>query len=188
MAARGTRSLAGAKTMRARRKNAARPLSYILQNPGNMELLNLDRTPRAVHNKPSMDFLKKQFQRTLTPGLLALVLAAGAAGTAAGWKLWLEPMRPIAERRYQTHQALMRLYDMQLAYHGARGTYADDLESLLASAPDGARVGGILRANADYATLTVVGDARRFRLEANVLDPGRTVIKIRGPMGAPVRP
>ena len=41
-AARGTRSLAGAKAMRARRKNAALTLSYILQNPGNMDCLGLD--------------------------------------------------------------------------------------------------------------------------------------------------
>ncbi len=134
-----------------------------------------------------MNAVKSQFQRTLTPGFLILALACGAAGTAAGWALWLKPQQAVAEKRYQTHQALMRLYDMQMAYRAGRGTFAGDLDSLLASAPDGATVRAILHANADDATLTVVGDAQKFRLEANVLDPERTIIKIRGPMGEPPR-
>ena len=134
-----------------------------------------------------MNAVKQQFQRMLTPGFLLLSLACGAVGTAAGWTLWLKPQQAIAQKRYQTHQALMRLYDMQMAYRNGRGTFANDLDSLLASASDGARVREILHANADDGTLTVVGDAQKFRLEANVLDPERTVIKIRGPMGEPPR-
>ena len=134
-----------------------------------------------------MNAVKQQFQRLLTPGFLMLALGCGAAGTAAGWALWLKPQQTIAERRYQTHQALMRLYDMQMVYRAGRGTFANDLDSLLASAQDGAKVRAILHANADEGTLTVTGDAQRFRLEANVLDPERTVIKIRGPMGEPPR-
>lgn len=131
----------------------------------------------------SMDTVKRQFQRTFTPGFLLMALACGVAGTALGWTLWLKPQQITAQRRFQTHQALMRLHDMQMAYRASRGTFANDLDSLLASAPDGPRVRAILHANADDATLTVVGDANKFRLEANVLDPERTVVKIRGPMG-----
>jgi len=35
----------------------------------------------------------------------------------------------------------------------------------------------------DLNTLAVIGDENRFRLEANVSDPLRTSIKIRGPVG-----
>jgi|CXWL01.1.fsa_nt_gi hypothetical protein len=132
-----------------------------------------------------METVKRQFQRTLTPGFLLFALVCGVAGTAAGWTLWLKPQQVTAQRRYQTHQALMRLHDMQMTYRAARGTFANDLDSLLAASPDGAKVREILRANADDATLTVVGDAQKFRLEANVLDGERTLVKIRGPMGAP---
>jgi len=40
-----------------------------------------------------------------------------------------------------------------------------------------------LKATVDINTLAVVGDANRFRLEVNVLDPQRTSVKIRGPLG-----
>lgn len=120
-------------------------------------------------------------RRTLT--YVALALALGAAGAGVGWRFYLKPLRAIADTRYQSHLCLMRLYDLQMAYRGANGTFANDLDALLASAPDGGRLREQLKASVDLDTLAVIGDANRFRLEANVLDPERTSVKIRGPLG-----
>ena len=116
---------------------------------------------------------------------LALAIAAslGLAGIGAFQKFYLKPQRAIADIQYQSHLGLMRLYDLQMAYHGANGAYANDLDTLLMSAPDGAQLREQLKASVDINTLAVLGDAKRFRLEANVLDPRRTSVKIRGPLG-----
>lgn len=127
--------------------------------------------------------LKRALTEPRTLFVVALALALGAAGAGVGWKLFLQPARAIAAIRYQSHLGLMRLYDLQVAYHGAHGTYANDLDTLLASAPDGAKLRAQLAATMDINTLAVIGDATRFRLEANVLDPQRTSVKIRGPLG-----
>lgn len=115
--------------------------------------------------------------------IIAAALAAGAAGAAAGWHIYLKPIRAIAAVRYQSHAGLMRLYDLQLAYHAKHGVYADGLDALLASTPDGAQLREKLKVTMDLETLAVIGDGDRFRLEANVLDPQRTSVKIRGPLG-----
>ena len=120
-------------------------------------------------------------KRTLS--YIALALAVGAAGAGIGWKVYLKPIRALADIRYQSHLALMRLYDLQVAYRAANGAYANDLDTLLASESDGAQLREKLKATVDLNTLAVVGDASRFRLEANVLDPQRTSVKIRGPLG-----
>ena len=112
---------------------------------------------------------------------VGLACALGALAAFAGGRILLKPMRQLTVVRYQSHQGLMRLYELQVGYRAAHGTYANDLETLLASAPDGAQVRERLRTSVDLNTLAVVGDANRFRLEANVLDPDRTSVKIRGP-------
>jgi hypothetical protein len=137
-------------------------------------------------NSPGSTTYLSQLKHALTEPrtlyIVAAALALGAAGAGVGWKLVLQPARAIAVVRYQSHLGLMKLYDLQLAYHGAHGTYANDLDTLLASEPDGARLRAQLAASMDINTLAVIGDANRFRLEANVLDPQRTSVKIRGPL------
>jgi len=138
-------------------------------------------------NAPSPSALAQVMGRLSQPKTLvhiALGLALGAAGAAAGWAVYLKPMRAIAATRYRSHVALMRLYDMELSYHAARGTYANDLDTLLASAPDGDKVRAQLKTSVDLNTLAVVGTASWFRLEANILDPERTAVKFRGPAPA----
>ncbi|MBI4062047.1 MAG: hypothetical protein HY403_11540 [Elusimicrobia bacterium] len=135
---------------------------------------------------PSPSFFSSLGSRLFEPRTLlriALSLTLGAAGAGVGWRLYLKPKRAIAEIRYQSHLCLMRLYDLQMAYRGAHGVFAGDLETLLASAPDGAQLREKLRSSVDLETLAVVGGADRFRLEANVLDPQRTSVKLRGPLG-----
>ena len=127
--------------------------------------------------------LKTQFSDPRTLFFMALSLTVGAAGAGVGWQVYLKPIRALAYTRYESHLALMRLYDLQVAYRAANGTYANDLDTLLASAPDAAQLREKLKATVDINTLAVVGDANRFRLEANVLDPQRTSVKIRGPLG-----
>lgn len=113
--------------------------------------------------------------------MLLLALACAGVGTAIGYQVYLKPLRAIADTRYQSHKALMRLYDLQMAYRGSHGVFANDLDTLLASAPDGEKIRAVLKATVDINTLAVVGDANRFRLEANILDSERTAVKFRGP-------
>ncbi|MCR4296503.1 MAG: hypothetical protein NUW21_13285 [Elusimicrobia bacterium] len=135
---------------------------------------------------PLRSYLARLMQSLKEPRtlyMIALALALGAAGAAVGWKVYLKPIRAIAAVRYQSHLGLMRLYDLQLAYHAKHGVYADGLDALLASTPEGPQLREKLKSTMDLETLAVIGDADRFRLEANVLDPQRTSVKIRGPLG-----
>ena len=121
------------------------------------------------------------FRQKRSPKLIAGSLALGVALSGLGWQFYLKPIRAIAEKRIQTQKAMIRLYDLQMTFRGAHGTFANDPETLINSAPDASALREQLKANADYSTLTVVGDAEKFKLESNVLDPERTAIKIRGP-------
>lgn len=127
--------------------------------------------------------IKQSLKDPKTLFMIALALVVGAAGAAVGWKVYLQPIRAIAAVRYQSHAGLMKLYDLQVAYHAKHGVYADGLDELLASTPDGAQLREKLKLTMDLETLAVIGDEDRFRLEANVLDPKRTSVKIRGPLG-----
>jgi hypothetical protein len=114
--------------------------------------------------------------------ILAAAIALGAGSFAATYFLVYAPARATAKRRYDAQMAMLKLYDLQTAYRAARGTYAGSLEELLASSPEGPALRAELAANADINTLTVVGDEEKFKLEANVLDSERTLIKIKGPL------
>ncbi|MBI2385070.1 MAG: hypothetical protein HYV14_03540 [Elusimicrobia bacterium] len=127
--------------------------------------------------------LKAALKDTRAMVMVALVLAVAAAGSAVYKKLVLQPELALAEMRFHSHEGLMRLYDLQMEYRRTHETYANDLETLLAAAPDGAQLREKLKATMDISTLAVIGDADRFRLEANILDPQRTLVKIRGPLG-----
>ncbi|MBI4371270.1 MAG: hypothetical protein HY552_03115 [Elusimicrobia bacterium] len=121
--------------------------------------------------------------------LSALVLAAAAAGLAAGlgagalvWRLRLEPRYEAALRRYETVQDVMALYGLQERYKRAWGVYADGLDALLSIAPDGPALRARMAGHLDLATLAVVGGADRFKIEANALDGERTLVRVRGPV------
>jgi len=123
-----------------------------------------------------------KFKEPRVLGIIALALALGAAASVAYRQVVLIPMRGVANIQYESHVALMRLYDLQVAYRDANGRYANDLDTLLMSSPDGAQLREKLKTYVDLNTLAVAGDARGFRFEANVLDPSRTSVKIKGPM------
>lgn len=127
--------------------------------------------------------LKSQFKDPRILLFIALALAAGAAGAALGYRFYLKPIKAVADTRFKSHEGLMKLYDLQIAYHGKHGVYADGLDTLLASTPEGGRLRDQLAATMDITTLAVIGGKDRFRLEANVLDQKRTPVKIRGPLG-----
>lgn len=115
--------------------------------------------------------------------IIGLAAAVAVAGSAVFKKVVLGPELALAEKRLHSHEGLMRLYDLQLEYRKGHEAYANDLETLLATAPDGAQLREKLKATTDFSTLAVIGDEDRFRLEANILDPQRTLVKIRGPLG-----
>lgn len=133
-----------------------------------------------------MEQLKLALARMKEPrslGIIALALAIGAAGAAIGGKVYLEPQREIARTQFRAHNTLVKLYDLQMAHREAKGAFANDLDTLLGGVPDAAAIRADLKSSVDLNTLAVIGDAKRFRLEANVADPLRTSIKIRGPVG-----
>jgi len=127
--------------------------------------------------------LKASLRDTRALIIVGLVLAVAAAGSAVYKKVVLKPELALATMRYEAQMGLMRLYDLQMEYRKGHEAYANDLEALLATAPDGAQLRDKLKASTDISTLAVIGDADRFRLEANIRDPQRTLVKIRGPLG-----
>lgn len=123
----------------------------------------------------------------------ALGLTVGGLAAAASWWFYLKPMRKVAELRYQTMKDVSILFGLQLHYFTVKGVYAPDLDALLTLSPDRDEFKARMAGHLDMTTLTVVGDAEHFKVEANVLDKDRTLIKIKGPVktvrrAAPVLP
>lgn len=125
----------------------------------------------------------------LTPGvaraIAASLLIVAVVLIAGGWLFYVKPQNVEFAQRSQAHRSLMKLFDLQTAYHQVHGTFANNLDSLLAAAPDGPQVREQLKTCVDINTVAVVGDAERFKLEINVLDGRRTPMKIRGPALGP---
>ena len=113
---------------------------------------------------------------------LAAGLALGAAGAAVGWRVWLKPRRQESELRYETLRDITALFGLQLSYKIAKGTYANDLDALLTITPNSAALKARLAAHVDLSTLAVVGNAEKFKIEANVRDKDRTLMKLKGPL------
>jgi hypothetical protein len=109
-------------------------------------------------------------------------LALGTALATGWWRISVVPEEALNLKRHQSILDLSKLYGLQLAYKQAHGTYANDFASLLTVAPDAAALKASLAANVDMTTLTVVGDANKFKIELNVLDRDRTPFKVRGPI------
>lgn len=110
------------------------------------------------------------------------VCLAVAAGVAAYALLKVKPEYEVVMLRARTTQDLFTLYDLQMAHHKRHGAYADDLETLLRAAPGGgAALRARLQAHAHLDTLVVAGGADKFKLEANVRDAQRTLIRVKGP-------
>jgi hypothetical protein len=118
---------------------------------------------------------------------LAGVLVLGAALGAGGWYVKIRPLLQVNRMRHESTLDIARMYGLQLSYKKQNGVYANDLDALLSAAPDRAALKANLVKNVDMTTLAVVGDARKFKIELNVLDADRTPIRVRGPI-APRRP
>jgi len=112
---------------------------------------------------------------------LAAGVLVGVAGAAGGWWLWLKPQREAAHLRYEAMMDVLKLYDLQVKHKQARGAYADGLETLLASTGEREAIKARLAAHVDMNTIAVVNMGEKFRVEVNVLDPDRTLMKIKGP-------
>ena len=123
-----------------------------------------------------------------THATIAAAIAIGLAAAAAFWRVSMKPQQEIYRMRLETVGDLSRLYALQLSYKKAHGTFAGDLDALTAGAPDGAAIKAQLKANVDPSTLVIAGDAERFKIEVNVRDAERTLIKIKGPVTNESRP
>jgi hypothetical protein len=141
--------------------------------------------PAPAALRPRLDWRERIFSGT-SLSLLFGALAVGAAAAGAGWKLWLKPQQDLARLRFETTADVLTLYALETRYKRAKGVYANDLDALLAQEPDAAARKSRMGTHLDLSTLAVVGDAKKFKIEANVLDAARTLIKIRGPL--PDRP
>jgi hypothetical protein len=132
---------------------------------------------------------KRRLNESRTWLSIAGGLLVGAAAAGVWWKVYLVPEQALVQKRYQSTVDIARLYGLQLSYKRAHGTYANDFPSLLTVAPEAAELKARLAANVDMNTLTVVGDANKFKIELNVLDGERTPIRVKGPVvekkGAP---
>ncbi len=109
-------------------------------------------------------------------------LALGTALATGWWRISVVPEEALLRKRHEATLDIAKMYRLQLTYKQAKGTYANDFASLLSVDPDGASLKASLAANVDMTTLTVVGDANKFKIELNVVDPERTPIKVRGPI------
>lgn len=130
------------------------------------------------------------FMKTAKFGLAVVAAAALAlAGTAGWWYVVAKPEYDTLMLRARANADLFALYDLQVSHRQRNGVYADDLESLLKNALDGgAALRRDLAAHTHLDTLVVAGDEEKFRLEANVRDAQRTLLKIKGPrVGTPLK-
>lgn len=120
---------------------------------------------------------------------LAGLAAAAGLGLAGYVALKLKPEHDAIMLRARTTQDLFELYDLQMAHKKRYGSFAGGLEELLKTAPDGgAALRARLREHSHLDTLVVAGDQDKFKLEANVRDAERTLLRIKGPrVGDPIR-
>ena len=117
--------------------------------------------------------------------ILAVSLVLLATAFAGFLKWQVNPAHETAKKRAGTIQDLLTLYDLQKSYKKAARKYANSPEALFKIAPNGAALKARMGEHLDLNTLTVVGDAKKFKLEANVLDEERTFFRMRGPFVDP---
>lgn len=140
------------------------------------------QNPESV---PLFPELRARLESPLVMGVIVAGLLLGMAGLlGGGWMYYVKPLRETTQVRIVAHSCLLRLYDLQMTYFRAHNTFANDLDTLLTVDPDAARLRRNLKSSVDLNTLTVVGDAQRFKLEMNILDSQRTPVKVRGPRGS----
>jgi hypothetical protein len=137
---------------------------------------------------PARPNWKQRIFHPLALKKLAIGVAVGLPIAAAYQHLRIKPQLEANQKRYQATIDVAKLYALQISYKKVRGTYANDLDSLLAYAPNGAALKANLAANADLSTLAVDGDKVKFKIELNVLDADRTPIKLQGPLADRPRP
>jgi hypothetical protein len=129
--------------------------------------------------------LGPRFDVLRTGKALAALLAAAfllVAGAAGYYALVIRPEYELVLLRGRAQLDLFGLYGLQQEFRSRHGAYSNDLETLLRSAPDGgAGLRASLQAHTHLDTLVVDGDAWRFKLEANVRDPERTLLRLSGP-------
>lgn len=146
----------------------------------------------AYHNEGVEDFAAPASpaplawkQRLQSPRALAAVLAgaiAGGAITGGYWRFSVKPKLEAAQKLYNATMDMWALYDLQMESKKSAGTYANGLDALLAKAKDGRALKTRLAGHVDLNTITIVGDAEKFKVELNILDADRTLIKIHGPL------
>ncbi len=131
------------------------------------------------------DFLKKSRAFAMSMAAVAALALAGAAGW---WQLVAKPEHDALMLRAHVTTDLYALYDLQMAYKKRYGAFCGDLETLLKTAPDGGSdLRAKLQAHTHLDTLVVASDGEKFKLEANVRDAERTLVRVNGPrVGVPL--
>jgi len=125
-------------------------------------------------------------QRLLSPRAPVAVAAGLVVAAAVCGGIWRFSVKPAVEASVKIHAATMdmwALYDLQMARKRSVGVYANGLDALLATTKDGPALKARMAGYIDLNTAAVVGDADKFKVELNVLDEKRTLLKIKGPIG-----
>ncbi|OGR98236.1 MAG: hypothetical protein A2V88_16050 [Elusimicrobia bacterium RBG_16_66_12] len=125
-------------------------------------------------------------QRLLSPRTLASIAAGfvvGAAITGGIWRFHTKPRVDAARKIYDATMDMWALYDLQMAAKRNSGAFVDGLDALLATTKDGPALKARMAGRVDLNTAAVVGDAEKFKIELNILNRDRTLLRIRGPIG-----
>lgn len=124
-------------------------------------------------------------QRLFAPRNLASMAAGlvlGSALVGGIWWFYTKPRVEAAQKIYDATMDLWVLYDLQLASKRSTGAYVNGLDALLATTKDGPALKTRLAGHIDLNTAAIVGEAAKFKIELNVLDKDRTLVKIKGPI------
>lgn len=126
---------------------------------------------------------KPSFFQRLKPMLPAMAVGAliAVAVVLIGMRLYFSPEAQKAYRRVETGRDVMTLATLQEGYRGRTGTYANGFDVLARFSGDEAGLRERLGQHLDLQTLFVSGTKERFVIEANVLDPERTLIRYQSP-------
>ncbi|MEK7384240.1 MAG: hypothetical protein AAB262_13260 [Elusimicrobiota bacterium] len=125
-------------------------------------------------------------QRLLRPpafSSMAVGLVLGAAIAGGHWWFQVKPRVEAARKIHDATMDLWTLYDLQMANKRSSGIYVNGLNALLATTKDGPALKARMAGHIDLNTVAILGDADKFKVELNILDANRTLLKVKGPIG-----
>jgi len=115
-------------------------------------------------------------------GLGSLPIVVGGVIAGANWQFRVKPQLEASRKIYDATMDMWTLYDLQMRNKESTGGYINGLGALLATGEDGPALKARMAEHVDLNTIAVVGDDEKFKIELNVRDKDRTLLKIKGPI------